>query len=55
MSPEQACKPKPLWLSAVEDGFDDIRREAGERQQPADVGVRHALLGGEVGDGPGGI
>ena len=37
-------------LPPVEDCLDDVRRETGERQEPADVGVRHALLSGEVGD-----
>jgi len=33
------------------DRLEKIRREAGQRGQPADIGVRDALLGGEVGDG----
>lgn len=37
-------------LPPVEDCLDDVRRETSERQEPADVGVRHALLSGKVGD-----
>jgi hypothetical protein len=39
-------KPKSLRLRlpSIEDRFHNVGREACERQQPADVGVRDALL-----------
>ena len=43
-SPSPSAKPQPLPLPSVEYRFDDVRREAGKRQEPADVGVRDTLL-----------
>jgi hypothetical protein len=48
--PEHIGKPQLLRLPSVEDRFDDVQREAGKRQDPADVGVRDALLLRKVGD-----
>jgi hypothetical protein len=48
--PEHLSQPQPLRLPPVEHYLDDIRREAGHREQTADIGVRHALLLREVGD-----
>jgi hypothetical protein len=31
-------------LATIKARFHDFGREAGQRQEPADVGVRHALL-----------
>jgi hypothetical protein len=35
--PQHLGEPEPLRLPPVEDRLDDVRREAGERQKPADV------------------
>jgi hypothetical protein len=48
--PEHIGKPQPLRLPAVEDRLHDVGRQAGQREQPAHVGVRDALLLREVGD-----
>ena len=48
--PEHLGQPQPLRLPPVEDRLDNVRRQAGERQEPADVGVRDALLLRKVGD-----
>ena len=48
--PQHLSQPEPLRLPAVENRLDDIRREAGERQEPTDVGDCHILLLGQVGD-----
>ena len=44
-------QPQPLRLPPIEDGLHNVRRQAGERQEPADVGVRDAVLLRKVGDG----
>ena len=49
-NPQHVSEPQPLRLPAVEDRLDNVWRQAGERQEPADVGVRDALLLGQVGD-----
>jgi hypothetical protein len=43
-------QPQPLGLPPVQDPFHDVRRKASERQEPAYVGVRDALLLSKVGD-----
>jgi hypothetical protein len=48
--PQHLSKPQPLRLTSVEDRLNDVWREAGERQEPADIGVRDALLLCKVGD-----
>ena len=48
--PQHLGEPEPLRLLPVKDRLDDIRRQACQRQEPADVGVRDALLLREVGD-----
>ena len=48
--PQHLSQPQPLRLPPVQDRLHDVRRQAGERQEPADVGVRHALLLRKVGD-----
>jgi hypothetical protein len=48
--PEHIGKPQLLRLPSIEDRFHDVRRQAGERQEPADVSVRDALLLRKVGD-----
>src|ERR687891_2773830 len=47
---EDEIRFSPFRLAPVEDCLDDVGRQAGERQEPADVGVRDALLLGQVGD-----
>jgi hypothetical protein len=37
-------EPEPLRLPPVEYGLNNIRCDAGERQEPADIGVHAALL-----------
>ena len=51
--PEHLGQPQPLWLPPIEDRLDDIWRQAGEREETADVGVCDALLLRKVGDRPG--
>lgn len=41
-------KPLPLRLPAIQNSLDDVRCKAREGQEPADVGVRDALLSGDV-------
>jgi hypothetical protein len=48
--PKHLSKPQPLGLSPVQDRLDDVRRQAREREQPTDVGVRDAFLLCEIGD-----
>ena len=48
--PQHLGQPQPLRLPPIEDRFHDVRRQAGERQEPADIGVRDALLLRKVGD-----
>jgi hypothetical protein len=48
--PQHLGQPQPLRLPPVKDRLHDIRRETGEREEPADVGVRDSLLLGEIGD-----
>src|SRR5919106_1106628 len=48
--PQQLSQPQPLRLPSVKHRLDEVRRQAGERQEPADVGVRDALLLRQVGD-----
>jgi hypothetical protein len=33
--PQHLGEPEPLRLPSVEDRLDDVRRQAGERQEPA--------------------
>ena len=42
--PHHLAQLQPLRLAPVEDRLDDIRRRVGERQEPADVRIRHALV-----------
>ena len=49
-APKSLCQLHSLGLPAIKDRLDEVRRQAGERKDPADVGVRYALLGGEVSD-----
>ena len=51
-SSKQLGQDNALRLPPIEDRLDHVRGEAGERQEPADVSVRHAFLGSEVGDRP---
>jgi hypothetical protein len=48
--PQHFSEPEPLRLSPTEERLDDVWCEAGERQEPADVGVRDALLLRKFGD-----
>jgi hypothetical protein len=48
--PRHLSQPQPLRLTAVQDRFHNVRRQAGEREEPTDVGVRDALLLRKVGD-----
>jgi hypothetical protein len=43
-------QPQPLWLPPIQDRLHNVRRQAGEWEQTADIGIRHAVLLGEVGD-----
>jgi Integrase core domain/leucine-zipper of insertion element IS481 len=40
----------PLRLPPVQDRLHNVRRQAGERQDPADIRIRHSLLLRKVGD-----
>jgi hypothetical protein len=42
--PQHLDQLQPLWLPPVQDRLYDVRREICERQEPADVGNRDALL-----------
>jgi hypothetical protein len=44
--------PASVSPSAAErpESFHNVRRQAGERQEPADIGVRDALLLRKIGD-----
>ena len=44
-SSKQLGQDNALRLPPIEDRLDHVRGEAGERQEPADVSVRHAFLG----------
>jgi hypothetical protein len=46
----EPTQPQPLRLPPVQDRLHDVGRQAGEREEPADVGVRDALLLRKVGD-----
>jgi hypothetical protein len=48
--PQHLRQPQPLRLPPVQDRFHNVGRQAGERQEPADIGVRDALLLRQVGD-----
>jgi hypothetical protein len=48
--PQHLRQPEPLGLPSVQDPLHNVRRDAGQRQEPADVGVRDALLRREIGD-----
>jgi hypothetical protein len=48
--PEHVGKPQHIRLPPVQDRLDDVRREAGERQEPAHVGVGYALLLSQIGE-----
>jgi hypothetical protein len=39
---QQLAEPQPLRLPPVQNRLDDVRRQAGERQEPADICVRDA-------------
>jgi hypothetical protein len=41
---------QPLRLSPIKNRLGDVRREAGQWKETADVGVGHALLPCEVGN-----
>ena len=49
-SPQHLGQPQPLRLPSVKDRFHNVGRQASEREQPADIRVRHALLLRKVGD-----
>jgi hypothetical protein len=44
------CELRTIKLRTRVDSFDNVGGQAGERQDPADVGVGHALLLCKVGD-----
>ena len=48
--PQHLGQPQPLRLPSVKDRFHNVGRQASEREQPADIRVRHALLLRKVGD-----
>jgi hypothetical protein len=48
--PQQLREPQPLRLPPVQDRFQKVGRQAGERQKPADVGVCETLLLCKVGN-----
>jgi hypothetical protein len=48
--PEHLSQHQPLRLPPVENRLDEVRRQACERQKPADEGDRDALVLGEIGD-----
>src|SRR5919106_3512279 len=48
--PQHLSQPQPLRLPSVKHRLDEVRRQAGEREQPAHIGVRDALLLRKVGD-----
>jgi hypothetical protein len=48
--PQHLGQPQPLRLPPVENRLHDVGRQAGERQERADIGVRAALLLRKVGD-----
>ena len=48
--PQQLDEPQTLRLPPVEDRLHDVRRQASQRQEPADIGVRDAFLLRKVGD-----
>jgi hypothetical protein len=45
---QDVSQPQPFRLPPVEDRLNDVRREAGQRQEPADVGVGLAFLRSQV-------
>jgi hypothetical protein len=47
---QHLSQPQPFRLPSIEDRFHDVGRQASERHEPADIGVRHALLLRKVGD-----
>jgi hypothetical protein len=47
---QHLSQPESLRLSPIEERLDNVRRQTGQRQKPADVGVRDALLLRKVGD-----
>ena len=50
--PEHLGQPQPLRLPPVTDRLDDVRRKAGEWQEPTDTRIRHALPLRKVGSWP---
>ena len=48
--PEHLSQHQPLRLPPVENRLDEVRRQACERQKPADVGDGDILVLGEIGD-----
>jgi hypothetical protein len=48
--PQHFRQPQSLRLPSIEDRFHNVGRQAGERQEPADVGVCDILLLREIGD-----
>ena len=48
--PSSPASLSPFGCRPSRDRLDDVRREAGEREEPADEGDGHALVLGEAGD-----
>jgi hypothetical protein len=48
--PQYLGQPQFLRLPSIEDRLDEFGCQARERQEPADIGVRHALLLRKIGD-----
>jgi transposase len=46
--PQHLGEPEPPCLPAVQDRFHDVGRQACERQEPADIGIRDAFLLREI-------
>ena len=43
----QSIERQAVWLLAVEDRLDDVRRQAGQAESPGDVAVVHVEPGGQ--------
>ena len=50
--PQHLGEPEPLRLPSVQDPLHDVGRQASERQEPADIRIRHAFLLRKIGDRP---
>jgi hypothetical protein len=48
--PQHLRQPAPLRLPAVQNRFHKVGRQASQREEPADVGVRDTFLLRKVGD-----